>query len=608
MAVDPSSDVQLATLRAELKEWERAFAAKNGGRKASREDIKKDPHIAAKYKLYARLRAPEASSEKGAEDTTRKRKQRHDEEAEKMQHGHGSGFATPKKPPKCSSNHFSTPLKRNQTPSKNQQQHADHLEHPSQLDPYVPPSQFRTLFTPSRTKDSVSPLPLRTAIGPTPQRDGKALGLFDLLSASGRSTATTATDTPYGRKRRALEAETPSKNGGVMPIQGRGAGVGLPTTPSSQRSGAGAIRTRRYSLTPVSSAKKFYLSRFFASPTVPRFATIPEEDEEEEGGGGGGRGGGDEGAKDNTPRKEDNNDNTNSGTGLGLETPSFLRRRNFFSFRAAKKSDLSPIPIRKPPCVVGKKLSQLVQGLRDIEKEQMEDDLEALREMEAEEAQGKEMNGDDVLVKDSQLPIRPGPDGEEDGVESPSKSRSMWTKRTQKRTTKLVTMRPIRTRRKPPPKWETIVEGEEEENSGSEDELAAADDKVWVKDSIAESHLQSGNAGDEQHGSQVSNGERNESNDDGDSDGVRNESIVNVLADSRKRMQEAVKQKRLAEAKKHLDGDASDSEAKSATKTAGRQRKVNPYAHANYRTLKIRSRGSGSGAAGRSGGRFRRKR
>jgi hypothetical protein len=36
---------QSANLRAELKEWERAFAAQNGGRKAERSDIKKVPEI-----------------------------------------------------------------------------------------------------------------------------------------------------------------------------------------------------------------------------------------------------------------------------------------------------------------------------------------------------------------------------------------------------------------------------------------------------------------------------------------------------------------------------------------------------------------------------------
>jgi hypothetical protein len=34
-----------AALRAELKEWERGFAAANGGRKAGRNDIKQVPEI-----------------------------------------------------------------------------------------------------------------------------------------------------------------------------------------------------------------------------------------------------------------------------------------------------------------------------------------------------------------------------------------------------------------------------------------------------------------------------------------------------------------------------------------------------------------------------------
>jgi hypothetical protein len=36
-----------AVLRAELKEWERNFSAANGGRKARRDDIKKDAAIGA---------------------------------------------------------------------------------------------------------------------------------------------------------------------------------------------------------------------------------------------------------------------------------------------------------------------------------------------------------------------------------------------------------------------------------------------------------------------------------------------------------------------------------------------------------------------------------
>lgn len=37
--------IQLDTLRVELKQWEKAFADANGGRKAGRYDIKQDPSI-----------------------------------------------------------------------------------------------------------------------------------------------------------------------------------------------------------------------------------------------------------------------------------------------------------------------------------------------------------------------------------------------------------------------------------------------------------------------------------------------------------------------------------------------------------------------------------
>lgn len=42
-----SADItaQSTALRAELKEWERAFAAANGGKKAGRDDIKQNPEI-----------------------------------------------------------------------------------------------------------------------------------------------------------------------------------------------------------------------------------------------------------------------------------------------------------------------------------------------------------------------------------------------------------------------------------------------------------------------------------------------------------------------------------------------------------------------------------
>lgn len=410
--------------------------------------------------------------------------------------------------------------------------------------------------------------------------------------------------TSSGRQRRALDAETPSKRNGTQ--RGHSNGVddkGVPSTPSAQRNSAGALRARRYSLTPASSGKKFYLSRFFATPTVGRFATIPEKDEE----------GDAEEAKNEpkyTPKRE-----SISGHGPGLETPSFLRRRNLFSSREANcgrstmekqsKSGFSPIPVRMPPRVMGKGLSALVQGLRDIEEEQEEDDLDALREMEAEEVD-RDHPGENVLVEDSQLPIRPGPDGEErERAASPSKSRKPWKKIGQKRTTKLVAMRPNRAKPKPPPKWETIME---EEDSGGELDASA---HRAITDTTAESQITSNELGDKQHDSDLSdNGnESNYDDDENDGDFAPNASILDAFSKSRKRMQEVAKKKRLDEAKKSpdMDAEAEVGESDKTKKPAGKPKKVNAQAHANYRALKIRSRGGGGGGA-KFGGRFGRRR
>ena len=42
---DASTQIQTEKVRAELKSWEKSFAAANEGRKAGREDIKKNPEI-----------------------------------------------------------------------------------------------------------------------------------------------------------------------------------------------------------------------------------------------------------------------------------------------------------------------------------------------------------------------------------------------------------------------------------------------------------------------------------------------------------------------------------------------------------------------------------
>ncbi|CAG8950920.1 hypothetical protein HYFRA_00003137 [Hymenoscyphus fraxineus] len=132
-------------IRAELKIWERTFAAENNGQKASREDIKKHPEIAAKYKEYNKLRdiisgkIPPPKPEP-LHQTPRKRKHEGRETS-------------------------SSKRQIIQTPSRG-------VINPWDVDPYDSPSVVRNLFTPLK----------KTAIGPTPQKDGQVLGLFDLLA------------------------------------------------------------------------------------------------------------------------------------------------------------------------------------------------------------------------------------------------------------------------------------------------------------------------------------------------------------------------------------------------------------------------------------------
>ena len=177
-------------IRARLKEWEKEFGEAHSGRKPGKEDIKKNPDIAAKYKTYNRtrdvldgkkgldsLQARSPSVHKHKSTSSLKGPQRDQTETQKR--------AQP----------FTTPKKTRLPPSE---------LHPSILDPYdAPPA-------------SVSPHPyvFRNAIGPTPQRDGKILGLFDLLSKSG--------STPTSKKRK------------VDAMKGESVGINVAHTPSKR--------------------------------------------------------------------------------------------------------------------------------------------------------------------------------------------------------------------------------------------------------------------------------------------------------------------------------------------------------------------------------------
>ncbi|KAE8388627.1 DNA replication/checkpoint protein [Aspergillus alliaceus] len=520
---------QSVKLRAELKDWERAFAAANEGRKADRSDIKNAPEIAAKYKEYSRLK----SLEKSARYEKKHNPNPVDLEERSKKRKHTS-------PPGSREVHLeSTPRKAAKGPFATPSKPRGVASHPSELDPYDSPSALRRLFSPTTHQQSSSPF--KTAIGPTPQRDGKALGLFDLLSESGGSTATPTASRIASV--RGTAAQTPSKRNALDTIAEEDEEEDSP----------------RGDRTPASASKSYMLSALFATPTTWRYATMMDD------------------RNDAAPHERAQQTSAN-GAGQEApesETPVFLRRANSARYGATNPTGqgLSPINVRKRPQFVGKGLSALVQGLRDMEEERLDDDLDVLREMEEEQAAVS------TEVTDSQ-------------TVSNDTGRT-FKKKGQKRTTRRVRMKPVVTK---PRRESQLPESEQEdgtENTGySEDELAAvpetqqpavhADEAGGFSDfaslrSISEPELDS-DSDYEEHAKPL----------------TRNKSFS-------ERMKEAIGSVKPPPTEKREKPSQPPVKEK---ETKPRERKINPAAHANYRSLKLRNKNS----KGRGAGRFGRRR
>ncbi|KAJ6027288.1 hypothetical protein N7460_012105 [Penicillium canescens] len=511
---------QAVNIRADLKTWEKAFASANGGKKAGRDDIKKNPDIAT---LKKRKHASPTGPDDAYSQTT---------------------------PRKSSKGLFATPS--NNRTSK---------IHPAQLDPYDSPSTLRRLFSPSTHQTAQSPL--KAAIGPTPQRDGKTLGLFDMLSESGGSGGTPSVKRQTSNL--AAGFRTPSKRRPVETI---------PEDPEEEPQ----QETPRLARTPASSTKQFYLANLFATPTTMRYAAMVEAEDNEE-------------AQNN----EASHPTDISPQAAHSGTPTFLRRSNSGRYPLPSASNggqgLSPIVSRKPQQFASKGLSHLVQGLRDMEEDRMEDDWEVMREME-EEAEAEEAAKNQV--EDSQ---------------NPDVNRK-YKKKGQKRTTRRVVMRPVVNQPKPK---QQPAPAEEDLFSGSDDELAA------IPETQQATGTNDANDGWDDVPSDIERAEEDaaapnmlepeldteaEFNPDSDDDpefGERPKPVSRTKSFS-ERIKEAVSSSAAKPKEQACLGKPSKTAAAPEEKRP-HARKVNPQAHANYRSLKIGNRGSSRGR----GGRFRRR-
>ena len=189
------------TLRDELKSWENTFKLDNG-RKPSREDIKSNAAIAAKYKRFNSLKYPENS--KPPVETPKKSSRRRDVPDNALRERAPNAATT-------------TPRGRTFKSLDN-----------AQLQPPI--------LSPVR-EEQPTPAFIRNGLGPTPQRDGHVLGIFDML--------------PNG---------TPSKRS-PSPSEEHGDAVHATPSKNSSRAIDSAL-----SRTPQSSSKRYFLDAFITTP------------------------------------------------------------------------------------------------------------------------------------------------------------------------------------------------------------------------------------------------------------------------------------------------------------------------------------------------------
>lgn len=606
------------TLRAKLKDWEKSFTASHSGCKPDKEDIRACLEIAKTYKEYNRVRdvldgKPDVQSVDAAarRSTTisKARKRKGDVR------GHGSE-------PEARRDSVNASTLRIAKVSSTQGRSPPH---PNMLDPYDPPT-------------SASPRPyIVTAIGPTPQRDGKILGLFDLVSNSGNSSQATPS---IGKRKADALGDVVEPDAGIPDEQM------IALTPSRKRirsangrgdildhlDGGSPMENQRHSKTPTSEGKKYMLSQFFATPSTLRFATIAEDQDVLHCGHPMDRGA----SPRRTPLRAhvlgERANRDSEAELLTLDaTPAYLKRSYSFKDRLlsvsatttasaeSRKTNLSsPTSIRAGPPTLRryksgpKPLSEIVRGLRQMDDERHDDDLDALREMES--------GRTDILVGERQASnvAAAAPEGGKvqevtvaDENRVPQKA---WRKKGQKRTTRRTNMKPVKMKPKNENQWVA-------EDSESEDweELDAVDKSQYATQQTKQKLVDAENnnladrlstsRGREFEAKDMPIGRDNEKADvsdaefepDGNRDEVENHEKPSEPKATGKTMRnlevrtEATKP--VWEKTKHEEKDVPD-------KAKRRGPTINPNAvsHQNFRSLKIRNKNAkGKGGRGRFG-------
>lgn len=554
-------ETQSKELRVKLKEWELEFAKSHGGAKPTRDDIKANPKIASYSKRYHRLRdvlsgkLPHTQLDGDKQDRKRK------------------PHAVPSHTP--SSKRFrpaETPSSRQHTQTGLATPHGAITTAASAA--AVTPSLSRKLFSPA----------VPTSIGPTPQRDGRVLGLFDLLPFKDAEI-----DSP-SRPKRAAKAPHAADAVQETPRRGRtidtgvGIAIDLDRTPSSR-----SACQQQSQQQPQQTPRKSILS----TPL-----------------------------KDSSNRVTKTPSTSRSVSKLQFQTPAFLRRIPMS--KISENSEFtSPEPIRLPRKPLVRGLSSIVADLRKTQEEQLDDELDALREVENEgatavpakkpgparpsevqpppEPQKHTTRTDDhtetILAEDSQkqnLGLLGGfddegmydsEDSEQEGLDRDGMPLRVFKKKGQKRTTRKVNMKPVMTRR-PTAAGTTRDPGHEEDGyTNPETQLSKSAPAQPGADEDADPLSGSEFAGSEY-------------DDEEDELALDEPGLAKKTAASTK--------KKTAPPSKQKHGSGSGSGDKPEGKVKKAARKVNELAHANFKRLKLRNSGAKGGQGFNS--RFRRRR
>lgn len=583
---------QADAVRATLKEYEHTFAVEHSGRKPSRDEIKGNKTIAASYQRYQTIRDVLAG--------------KRDLEALK----------TPKRPPPSRRQHERTDSAISLTPRRTQKSSPlKQRSHPNEVDPYDAPS-------------SLSPKVLPRAIGPTPRRDGTVLGIFDLLS----NTGSRSQGTPSSRKRKIdlLYGHESRDGSGQQEIA---------QTPSHKRrqfsSNAATPRSsmatgkRNQSKTPVSDSKKFMLNQFFATPSTVRFAGMI----------------GDHGeaatpAQSKTPLRDfvfgitpSQENKPKAGVAANDATPPYLKRSFSFKERllsasggqmstsidSQRKLNGKLRHARSAP----KPLSQIIADRQQADEEDQdqhqgpsyeieedEDDLDALREMEANEVS--------VLVEDSQIMDEAGhvlPTSRPD-EEQPVRT---WKKKGQKRSTRRVMMRPVKVQPAKAPKamqkvaiLEMDEEDVDEEDEEDDNNISRVEETQLPDTPTATPDTDIPDLDDpdieylDDLGPQIEAG--NNDPDDEDAFLPEDDEDTRPKKKSRSRTTPSVKKIKTKSTSQDVDKPVGKPpKSKKATKepdadeSSGRKINPNAVSHMNFRSLKIKNKNSKAKGRGRFG-------